>query len=94
MLSNVHYCLVVLTLEEGMRNYLHEEVFKLLAQHETSYAKPMNSEKIGEILKVTPSYIRSQLSQLVKLRLVRVRRGNGGGYYLTKEEMQQHASGR
>jgi DNA-binding IscR family transcriptional regulator len=74
-----------------MCNYLHEEVLKLLIQHETSYAKPMNSEKIGEILKVTPSYIRRQLSQLAKIRLVGVRRGNGGGYYLVKEEMQQHA---
>jgi DNA-binding IscR family transcriptional regulator len=75
-----------------MCNYLHEEVYKLLAQQETSYAKPMNSKEIGEILKVTPSYIRSQLSQLVKRKQVGVRRGNGGGYYLMKEEMQQHAS--
>jgi DNA-binding IscR family transcriptional regulator len=74
-----------------MCNYLHEEVFKLLIQHETSYAKPMNSQVIGKLLKVTPSYIRSQLSQLVKLRLVGVRKGNGGGYYLMKEEIQQYA---
>ncbi|EIW20916.1 MULTISPECIES: Rrf2 family transcriptional regulator [Pelosinus] len=75
-----------------MCNYLHEEVFKLLDQQETSYAKPMNSKEIGKILKVTPSYIRSQLSQLVKIRQVGVRRGNGGGYYLMKKELQQHAS--
>ncbi|MBP2629305.1 MAG: transcriptional regulator, BadM/Rrf2 family [Firmicutes bacterium] len=70
-----------------MCNYLHEEVLKLLSQHETSYAKPMNSQEIGEILKVTPSYIRSQLSQLAKERTVGVRRGNGGGYYLIKKEI-------
>ncbi len=75
-----------------MCNYLHEEVLELLAQHETSYAKPMNSQEIGGILKVTPSYIRSQLSQLAKIRRVGVRRGNGGGYYLMKEEMQQNAN--
>jgi DNA-binding IscR family transcriptional regulator len=75
-----------------MCNYLREEVIKLLIQQETSYAKPMNSEEIGEILKVTPSYIRSQLSQLVKIRLVGVRRGNGGGYYTMQEEKQQDAS--
>ncbi|AIF53652.1 Rrf2 family transcriptional regulator [Pelosinus sp. UFO1] len=75
-----------------MCNYLHEEVLRLLAQQETSYAKPMNSQEIGEILKVTPSYIRSQLSQLVKVRLVRVRRGNGGGYYVMQEERQQDGS--
>ncbi|SFL45012.1 Rrf2 family transcriptional regulator [Pelosinus propionicus] len=71
-----------------MCNYLHEEVLKLLAQYETSYAKPMNSGEIGGRLKVTPSYIRSQLTQLVKIRKVGVRRGNGGGYYLMKEEIQ------
>ncbi len=69
-----------------MCNYLHEELLKLLDQQETSYAKPMNSKEIGGILKVTPSYIRSQLSQLVKIRRVGVRRGNSGGYYLMKEE--------
>lgn len=69
-----------------MCNYLHEEVLKLLAQKETSYAKPMNSQEIGEILKVTPSYIRSQLSQQVKMKRVGVRRGNGGGYYVMQEE--------
>ena len=74
-----------------MCNDLHEEVLKLLAQHETSYAKPMNSQKIGNLLKVTPSYIRSQVSQLAKIRRVGVRRGNGGGYYLIKEEIQPYA---
>ncbi|GMB01696.1 hypothetical protein [Pelosinus sp. IPA-1] len=68
-----------------MYNYLQEEVFKLLDRHTASYAKPLNSKEIGEILKVTPSYIRSQLSQLVKVRRVGVRRGNGGGYYVMQE---------
>ncbi|OAM92848.1 Transcriptional regulator [Pelosinus fermentans] len=70
-----------------MCNYLHEEVLKLLEQHETSYAKPMNSQEIGKVLKVTPSYIRSQLSQLAKSKRVGVRKGNGGGYYMRKEEI-------
>lgn len=69
-----------------MCNYLHEEVLRLLVQYKTSYAKPMNSQEIGEKLKVTPSYIRSQLSQLVKTQQVGVRRGNGGGYYKMQEE--------
>lgn len=75
-----------------MYSYLHEEVFKLLVRHETSYAKPMNSQQIGEMLKVTPSYIRSQLSRLVKVKRVGVRRGNGGGYYAMQEERQQNAT--
>ncbi len=75
-----------------MGNYLHEEVLRLLVQYETSYAKPMNSQEIGEILKVTPSYIRSQLSRLVKTQQVGVRRGNGGGYYKMQEERRQNAN--
>jgi DNA-binding IscR family transcriptional regulator len=75
-----------------MYNYLHEEVFKLLIRQRTSYARPMNSQEIGENLKVTPSYIRSQLSQLVKMKRIGVRRGNGGGYYAVEEERQQNAS--
>jgi hypothetical protein len=72
-----------------MCKILHEEVIKLLVQHETSYAKPMNSEEIGEILKVTPSYIRSQLSLLIKQKVAGVRRGNGGGYYVIQEGKMQ-----
>lgn len=75
-----------------MYNCLHEEVFKLLTRQETSYSKPMNSQEIGERLQVTPSYIRSQLSQLVKMKQVGVRRGNGGGYYVMKEEIQKNAN--
>jgi DNA-binding IscR family transcriptional regulator len=75
-----------------MGNYLHEEVLRLLVQHKTSYAKPMNSQEIGEILKVTPSYIRSQLSRLVKMQQVGVRRGNGGGYYKMQKERRQNAN--
>jgi DNA-binding IscR family transcriptional regulator len=75
-----------------MGDDLHAEIFKLLVRYETSYAKPMNSQEIGALLKVTPSYIRSQLSQFVKTKLVGVRRGNGGGYYLITEERQQNAT--
>lgn len=72
-------------------NNLHQEVFLLLTRKATSYAYPLNSQEIGEILKVTPSYVRSQLSQLVKDNLVGVRRGNGGGYYVIREGAQSHA---
>lgn len=75
-------------------NNMLQEVFQLLAQRATSYAQPMNSREIGELLKVTPSYVRSQLSQLVKDRRVKVRRGNGGGYYIIGEEAQHNGSDR
>lgn len=69
-------------------NHLHYEILHLLTQKTTSYAWPMNSREIGEILQVTPSYIRSQLSQLVKEGRIGVRRGSGGGYYLIREGAQ------
>ena len=68
-------------------NTLHQEIILLLDKKATSYAWPMNSQEIGETLQVTPSYVRSQLSQLVKKGRVGVRRGNGGGYYLIREEV-------
>ena len=67
-------------------NGLHHEMLRLLTLQKTSYAKPMKSHEIGAILRVTPSYVRSQLSQLVKNQLVGVRRGNGGGYYAIRRE--------
>jgi DNA-binding IscR family transcriptional regulator len=75
-------------------NNLHHEVFLLLTNKAASYAQPINSQEIGAILKVTPSYVRSQLSQLVKSNLVGVRRGNGGGYYIVRKETQGHAINR
>jgi DNA-binding IscR family transcriptional regulator len=52
---------------------------------------PMNSRDIGETLKVTPSYVRGQLAQLVKKDIVRVRHGNGGGYYIIGEVPPEYA---
>lgn len=74
-----------------MNNLCHEICF-LLAEKGTSYAHPLNSQQIGAALKVTPSYIRSQLSRLVKEGLVGVRRGNGGGYYIKREDGQRYGS--
>jgi hypothetical protein len=68
-----------------MVSNLHQEILRLLMQPETSYAKPLNSASIGRLLHVTPAYVRSQLSCLVKKNLVGVRRGNGGGYYMMRE---------
>lgn len=71
-------------------NNLHREIVLLLTRKATSYSSPMNSRKIGEILKVTPSYVRGQLSILVKRDVVSVRRGNGGGYYIIGEVPPEH----
>lgn len=75
-------------------NNLHQEIVLLLHQKAASYAWPLNSREIGAMLQVTPSYIRSQLSQLVKTGMIAVRRGNGGGYYIKREEVSHDAGDR
>lgn len=62
---------------------LHEEILKILRSKNSSYARPMTSREIGARLNITPCYIRRQLGVLINYRLVGVRRGSGGGYYLT-----------
>jgi DNA-binding IscR family transcriptional regulator len=62
-------------------NQLQQEIIRLLIDQGTTYASPLNSREIGAMLQVTPSYIRVQLSQMVKSKRVQVRRGNGGGYF-------------
>lgn len=75
-------------------NNLHQEIVLLLYKKTTSYAWPMNSREIGDMLQVTPSYVRSQLSQLVKEGVIAVRRGNGGGYYIKREGVSHDAGER
>jgi len=64
---------------------IHEEILKLLRKHGSSYAYPVSSEEMGEVLNVTPSYIREQIRILQALNLIGVRRGRGGGYYIKEE---------
>lgn len=61
---------------------LHQEILFLLRESNASYANPITSKELGNKLKVTPSYIRGQIQVLIKMNLVGVRKGRGGGYYL------------
>lgn len=61
---------------------LQREILYLLRENDASYANPVTSEELGSMLKVTPSYIRYQIQALVKMDMVGVRKGRGGGYYL------------
>lgn len=63
--------------------WVQKEIVNILAQKNTSYAQPLTSEEIGEILNITPSYIRKQMKILYKLGFVQVRNGRGGGYFYT-----------
>lgn len=61
---------------------IQREILKLLKSENATYANPISSSHLGEVLKVTPSYVREQIQELLKLRYVEVRKGRGGGYYL------------
>ncbi|MEC9488399.1 MAG: Rrf2 family transcriptional regulator [Halanaerobium sp.] len=72
---------------------LHREILFQLRENDASYAEPVTSEELGMILKVTPSYIRDQIQALVRMEMVGVRKGRGGGYYLPSELNFQVKSG-
>ncbi|MCL6450618.1 MAG: Rrf2 family transcriptional regulator [Acetobacteraceae bacterium] len=65
-------------------NGIHEEIVKVLSCRAASYARPSSSDEIGRALNVSPSYVRGCIRPLVELRVVGVRRGRGGGYYLKR----------
>ena len=62
---------------------LHKEILRILEEKDSSYARPVRSQEIGEALKVSPSYVREMTSILQDRGLVRVRRGRGGGNYIS-----------
>jgi DNA-binding IscR family transcriptional regulator len=63
---------------------IHRELLRLLEDRNTTYASPMTSDEMGEILHVTAAHIRRQLKFLVDKGMVDVRRGPGGGYFIRK----------
>ena len=65
---------------------IHDQVVRCLMNLDTSYAHPISSQHLGELLNVTPSYIRERMRALIDLKLVGVRRGRGGGYFLNMGE--------
>lgn len=67
---------------------IQEEILALLIRQEATYARPVSSAFIGDMLNVTPSYVREQAGELVRRRLIGVRRGRGGGYYLQQQARQ------
>ena len=62
---------------------LHKEILRILEEKDSSYARPVRSQEIGEALNVSPSYVREMTTILQDRGLVRVRRGRGGGYYIS-----------
>ena len=68
---------------------IQKEILRLLRKKGASYADPVSSEKMGEKLNVTPSYVREQAKQLEKKGVIAVRRGPGGGYFYYPDEYKE-----
>ncbi len=71
---------------------IHQEILRLLTQRQASYARPVSSAELGMELRVAPSYIRAQARLLRRFKLVSVRRGRGGGYYLNRANQARYES--
>lgn len=64
--------------------FLQQEIVNILVKCDADYARPVNSKELGETLRVSPSYIREQVKDLLESKLISVRRGPGGGYFLNQ----------
>jgi biotin operon repressor len=73
---------VVITVRTGIQ----ESLLTLLKERHATYAHPVNSQTLSEVLNITPSYVREQMSELQKEGIVSVRRGPKGGYYIMTTE--------
>ncbi len=61
---------------------LQYQMLEILANKRATYAEPVVSKVLGDMLNITPSYIRRKMQPLHEEGIVGVRRGKGGGYYL------------
>lgn len=69
---------------------IQEEIVRLLLEERADYARPLSSARLAGMLRATPSYVREQVGKLRRQRLVSVRRGRGGGYYLSEANLKRH----
>lgn len=67
-------------------NLLHDQIIQTLKNKNSTYSRPVSSHELSAHLQVNPSYLRNQITVLVQEGRVAVRRGAGGGYYLTGNE--------
>ncbi len=68
-----------------MLKSIHHEIINILLTRRASYSEPLNSEELAKMLHVNPSYLRLQMLLLKKI--IGVRRGKHGGYFL-KQDVQ------
>jgi DNA-binding IscR family transcriptional regulator len=63
-------------------SFLQQEIVKELTKLNAGYRNPVSSFQLAESLNVNPSYIRRNINKLKAIKMVGVRRGTGGGYFL------------
>lgn len=63
-------------------------IYDYLNTKKASYARPINSGEISRHLNLNPSYVREQMKGLVESRVIGVRRGPKGGYFVLDTSRQ------
>ncbi|NLG68398.1 MAG: Rrf2 family transcriptional regulator [Firmicutes bacterium] len=61
---------------------VQDGILRYLRLHGACYARPVSSQRLAQVFRASPAYIRQEASDLVRSHRLRVRRGKGGGYYL------------
>lgn len=61
---------------------VQKEILRVLFDKKSSYANPVSSQTISKLLNLNPSYVREQAKILFGLKLINVRRGPKGGYFV------------
>ncbi|MFW5962093.1 MAG: Rrf2 family transcriptional regulator [bacterium] len=72
------------------KDYLLEQIVFFLKEGKASYASPINSDEIGKKFNITPSYVRKKIKKLKNNKVIGVRRGVGGGYFILNESFNNN----
>ena len=63
-------------------SFLQQEIIKELTRCNACYSNPISSFALSRTLNVTPAYIRRNITKLKAVKMVGVRRGLRGGFFL------------
>lgn len=63
-------------------SFLQQEIIKELTRCNACYRSPISSFTLSRTLNVTPAYIRRNITKLKQVKMVGVRRGLRGGFFL------------
>lgn len=63
-------------------SFLQQEIIKELREKNACYRSPVSSFDLSRSLNVNPAYVRRCVGKLKQIKLIGVRRGVGGGFFL------------